>query len=227
MNKIKKVQDGLLAVECYNQLEHAIIEGEFAPGQKLKVMELKERFGVGQSPIREALSRLTESGLIVSENNKGFSVAPVLLEEILDIYQVFFDLEMMALQKAMKLGDDNWEALIVGTLHQLSLVETTTKNVLYADWALKNYAFHLALISGCNSPLLLELRAQVYKRFDRYCRIAFYQAKQQLEANHEEHRALAEAVLARDEKRVESLMRHHIFGAQQEVIAIFKKNKFF
>ena len=226
MNKTRNLQDGLLATECYEQIQDAIIQGIFSPGQKLKVVDLKQRFGVGQSPIREALSRLTQSGLITAEDNKGFYVAPVSLEDILDTYQVFFDIEMMALTRALELGDDVWEAHIVGALHQLSLIENKPEPVAYAEWVKRNYAFHVALISGCNSPLLLQLRAQVYKRFDRYCRISFHLAKEQLHANHQEHKALAEAVLKRDAKEVEALMRHHIFGAQIDVIETLKKNNF-
>ncbi len=224
MKTVKNIHENTLAIQCYDKIQECIIDGTFPPGQKLKMATLKKTLGTGQSPIREALSRLTQSGLVEAEDNKGFRVAQVSEADIRDTYQVFFNIEMLALEQALQLGDDSWEATIVGALHQLALIENKTEPVSYLEWSKRNYAFHVTLISGCNSPLLLELRADVYRRFDRYCRIAFNVAKEELHLNHEEHKKLADAVLKRNLPAVTELMRYHIFGAQEEVIQTLKKN---
>lgn len=215
-----------LANQCYEKLQEHILNGTFAPGQKLKVDALKQEFAIGHSPIREALSRLVSSGLVESRENKGFRVAQVSQADIYDVYQTFFHIELLALTQAIKHGDDAWESRVVAALHHLALVETKNEPVEYQVWAERNYAFHVALISGCNSPLLMQIRADVYLRFDRYCRIAFHSARKDLMVNHAEHKELAETVLSRNLEKTEKLIRYHIFGAQEAVIDTLKKNNF-
>lgn len=214
-----------LALKCFEQLQNEIINGILQPGQKLKMSLLKDKLNMGQSPIREALSRLTQAGLVEAEENKGFRVAQMSEQNIRDTYHVYLAIELLAIEQAMRLGDDSWEATIVSTLHQLARIELSGEPTSYAIWSERNYNFHVALISGCNSPLLLELRAMVFKRFDRYCRIAFYQSQTTLHLNHEEHRQLAQAVIERNTTTVRTLLEHHILGALEEVIVTLKTNK--
>ncbi len=225
MNSLPHKKETSLAIQCYEYLEENIINGTFTPGQKLKIKDLKELLNVGQSPLREALSRLIASGLIQAEEHKGFRVSRLSESDVRDTYNTFLHIEMLALTQALQIGDDAWEASIVGALHQLALVETKKEPVAYAVWTKQNYAFHVALISGCNSPLLLHLRAEVYRRFDRYCRISFTLSHDKLSFNHEEHKKLATAVLQRDEKTALELMTDHIMGALEDVILTLKKNK--
>ena len=152
-----------LALQCYNYIQNAIIDGTFTPGQKLKVDTLKQQLGIGHSPIREALSRLAASGLCDVKDNKGFYVAKISEKDIRDTYHTFFQIEMLALKQAIKLGDDAWESSIVAALHNLSLVESKQDAASCQVWIERNYAFHCALISGCNSPLLHHMRADIYR----------------------------------------------------------------
>ena len=224
MKAIRVKKDNTLALQCYDHLHDDIINGKLAPGQKLKIDLLKEQFGIGQSPIREALSRLASSGLVHVLTNKGFCVSEISESDIRDTYRTFFQIESLALKQAIKLGDDAWESNIVGALHRLSLIESKQEPVSYAAWIERNYAFHVALIAGCNSPLLLQIRADVYNRFDRYCRIAFKLLGTELAMNYEEHKNLAAAVINRNAKEALALMEHHIFGPLEEVITVLKEN---
>jgi len=224
MEEIRINKDNTLALQCYNQIKDHIIDGILTPGQKLKIDFLKQQLGVGHSPIREALSRLTASGLVEAQDNKGFRVAKISKEDIHDTYKTFFQIEMLALKQAMESGDDTWESGIVAALHHLSLIENKKEPVLYHVWAERNYAFHLALISGCNSPLLLQIRTDVRHRFERYGRMSFNLAHTKLELNHQEHMKLAQAVLSRDIELVTTLMEHHLFWSLDRVIKILTQN---
>lgn len=224
MKEITSNKDNTLALQCYDRIQDDIIDGTLAPGQKLKMDLLKQRLGVGASPIREALSRLAASGLVAVQDNKGFRVAQISEADIRDTYRVFLQIEMLALRQSIELGDDEWESRVVAALHHLALVETKKEPVPYKVWAERNYAFHVALISGCDSPLLLQLRAEVYRRFDRYCRISFNIMFTELTLNHQEHSKLAQAVLNRNEKEATALMEYHILGALEDVIKVLKQN---
>lgn len=224
MKQLEIKKEITLSAQCYDQIQDSIINGTLAPGQKLKVEELGDLFGVGHSPIREALSRLAVSGLVEAQDNKGFRVAQISEPDVRDLYRTYYQIELLALTQAMELGDDAWEASVVAALHQLALIEMRSGPVEYRVWGERNYAFHVALISGCNSPTLLQLRGQIYRRFDRYCRIAFNVAHDTLHLNHEEHKNLAAAVLKRDGKRVQELLHYHIFGALEDVIKTLKNS---
>lgn len=227
MNKIQKYSEINLVNQCYDEIQEKIINGIFVPGKKLKIEELKQQLDIGASPIREALSRLVTSGLVEAYDNKGFYVAKMSEADIRDLYKTFLHIELLALDQAIKLGDDTWKTSIVAALYNLSLVENGQKPVSYSIWAERNYAFHVALISGCNSPMLLKIRADIYRRFDRYCRIAFNLSHNQLHVNHEEHKRLADAVLNRDLKVTTEIITHHIIGALEDVIMTLKKNNVF
>lgn len=215
-----------LSQQCYDKLQDDIINGTLQPGQKLKVANLKDQLDMGQSPVREALSRLVTTGLVEAEDNKGFRVAQISEADIRDIYQTYLHIELLAITQAMKLGDDAWEGRIAGALHELAIVETQHKPTSYDVWTERNYNFHVALISGCNSPALMHIRADIYRRFDRYCRISFNlnNSSRKLIANHQEHRELAQAVIARDAKKVEKLLTWHITGSLEDVIAQLKNS---
>jgi len=214
-----------LVQQCYEQLQQDIITGVLKPGTKLTLEPIKQRFAVGQSPIREALSRLVASGLVEAEDNKGFRVAMLSEADIRDTYATFTHIENLALEQAMLKGDDAWQAAIVAALYQLSLIETKKEKIPYTAWVERNYAFHLALISGCASPLLLQIRKELYLKFDRYCRIAYGLVdEEELHANYEEHNKLAQAVLERNKKEAIKLMTYHINEPLEEVIATLKNN---
>lgn len=225
--KIYFTSESTLAQQCYELLQTEIIEGILKPGQKLKVEPIKQRFNIGQSPVREALSRLAAFGLVDIEENKGFRVATISEKDIRDTYAIFSRIEAMALALAIEHGDETWEATIVAALYKLALIEKNPNVESYAVWAERNYNFHIALIAGCNSPTLLEIRRTVYLKFDRYCRMAYHISKDELLINHEEHTKLADAVLQRDTQKAIALMHYHINGPIEEVIQKFQENNLF
>src|SRR6185312_4418788 len=96
--------DHTLADHCYKSLKEAIVRGEFAPGEKLRIAKLKAYLNVGPTPIREALSRLTASGLLDAEANRGFFVKKISEAEVRDIYETFNKIELLALNQAIELG---------------------------------------------------------------------------------------------------------------------------
>ena len=69
----------------YEVIRSELLNGVLHPGQKLKMVELTERFGVSQSVIREALTRLTEQGLLIATPQRGFRVRDLSIEDIAEL----------------------------------------------------------------------------------------------------------------------------------------------
>lgn len=212
-----------LANYCYKKLKEAIIHGEFPPGEKLRIVNLKSYLNVGPTPIREALSRLVSSGLIEMEDNKGFYVKKVSDAEVRDIYSTFLKIELLALNQAIELGDTSWEANILGSLHKLSVVEKSPPPIDFEKWLQLNNEFHLSLISGCNSPSLLKIREDIYQLFERYCHLSVLYKQEGLTQNNKDHCELAEAVISRDRSKASKLLTSHLENSLKLVQKGIKK----
>ena len=143
------------------------------------------------------------------------------------MYKVFTEIETTALSWSIKFGDEQWQADIVAQLYKLSIVEQSEQKITHSLWAERNYDFHLALIAGCQSPILLEMRHQIYMKFDRYCQMSYQLSHTSEHKNHECHKKLADAVLQRNEIEAKKIMVHHINGPLHDVIKLFQQYKYF
>lgn len=212
-----------LANYCYNTLKEGIIRGEFAPGEKLRIAKLKAYLKVGPTPIREALSRLTSSGLIIAEANRGFFVKSISEDEIRDIYRTFNQIELLALDQSIELGDISWEANILASLHKLAVIEKAPPPIDSVKWLQLNHEFHYSLIAACNSPCLLKIREDVYQLFDRYCHLSVLINEDSLILNHKDHCEIASAVIRREKSKAFELITLHLENSLKQVIKTLKK----
>ena len=108
-----------LSERAASLVQHDIIAGRLAPGTRLGIVDLVQRYEIGATPLREGLSRLVSRGLIVGIGQRGFRVADVSRDDLADITRMRTVVEMEALRLAIQLGDDAWEAGILGALHQM------------------------------------------------------------------------------------------------------------
>lgn len=211
-----------LAERAYRALRQAIVRGEFEPGARLRVEELSRRFAVSSSPLREALNRLSEQGLVRALENRGFRVAPLTAAGVSDLARVRSLVECEALRDAIAHGDDAWEAQAVAAGHALALAErrlgAEQPRSLDDDWSARHRAFHLSLYAACTSPLLLELADVLFDNAERYRRwAARWQPVQR--RKHDEHQRLLKAALSRDADLAVELLRQHIAHTEQRVAA--------
>lgn len=206
------VQDDIpLAERAYRDLKQAIVRCVFQPEERLRVDDLSKRFDLSSSPIREALNRLSEQGLVRALDKRGFRVAPLTVEGIADLTRVRLLVECEALRDSITYGDDRWEAELVAEAHALSLVERRLGQgpvALDDNWSVRHRAFHMAVYAGSRSPLLLEMVEGLFDRAERYRRYsAQYRKLGRSKGN--EHGKILDVVLSRDiEKAVEYVGRH-------------------
>src|SRR5271165_293869 len=108
---------------AYASLRGEILSGALEPGAKLRTEELRARYNISGSTMREALTRLLGEALVTSEGQRGFRVAPASLEDFSDLTEVRKLIETEALRQAIARGDEAWESQIVATFYRLSKVE--------------------------------------------------------------------------------------------------------
>ena len=117
-------------IEIYDQIRADILSTRIAPGTRLKVNPLCQRFGVSLSVVREALTRLAEQRLVVSLPQLGFTVVPVDRAGLIDLTNVRVEIEGLALRWAIQRADLDWETSVVGALYRLG---RTPQNAPDAD----------------------------------------------------------------------------------------------
>lgn len=203
-----------LGVSAYHWLKRDIIRGVFTPGEKLLMSSLKERYGLGIGPLREALSQLVAESLVVAISQRGYRVAPMSLSELADLYDARAQLEGLVLELAIRRGGDDWEADILAKAHTLAKVtEVNSSEELLDVWDARHKAFHTAIAAGCNSPQLLKVRESLFDQVERYRHLWLREtvfAAEALERKRREHAALVEVILSRDAPRAAQMMREHL-----------------
>lgn len=196
-------------VTLVQQLRHLILSGDIAPGSRLQLEDLRQRFGVSLSPLREALSRLTAEGFVEGRENRGFHAADVSRENLFEITQLRAELEAMALAAAIRRGDDEWEERLVAVFHRLTKLESTQATHQIDAWEIAHREFHLTLVSACGTPLLPQFCTVLHDQNDRYRRIFLKHNPPQRDVARE-HKAILEAVLARDAELASERVRKHV-----------------
>ena len=179
----------ITSLDGYRWLKNDIIRGNFQPDEKLRMSLLTSRYALGVGPLREALSQLVAERLVTVVNQKGYRVASMSEQELLDIFDARANMEAMLVSLAIARGGDEWEADVLAKAHLLSKLEACDASEKMLDeWDLRHQAFHTAIVAGCGSHYLLQM----------------------LEDKRDQHQTLTAAVLARDTARASELMRQHL-----------------
>ena len=204
-----------LSEEIYSRLRVDIRSGILEPGKRLRMEWLKATYGMGSTPLREALSRLSAEHLVTLQGGRGFVVAGTSLKEFEELLALREDIEHKALASAISNGTDEWEAHIVACRYSLSKipwhsVENDPKEL--EEREVRHRAFHSAIISACDSTWLTRLWDQLTSHEERYRRIAMHggQWPESVAVEVErEHHQIAEAVLSRDIEQSWKKLRQH------------------
>ena len=108
------------------------------------------------SPLREALAQLVGKGLVIQDGQRGFRVAPVSSDDLLDVMRTRGRLETMALKLAIENGEADWEAIILAAHRQLARRARTKDLLIDETWETLHREFHFSLIAACGSSRLLS-----------------------------------------------------------------------
>ncbi|MBS0317127.1 MAG: GntR family transcriptional regulator [Proteobacteria bacterium] len=206
------VRDGAgrtLIERAYAQLRDDIMSCQLAPDEKLRVEHLKARYGVSAGTLREAITRLVSDALVVTEGQRGFHVAPIAVDDLMDLTRLRVHIEIDALRQSMREGGTVWREQLHAAYAELSKWEQPLRPDHAKSWERLNSAFHAALLAGHDSPWTLRLLRTLARHGERYRRYAI-----NLPANrrdvHAEHREIYESTIAGNELRASLALESHI-----------------
>jgi DNA-binding GntR family transcriptional regulator len=203
-----------LRAAIIDAIREDLLSGLLPPGQSISIKELRARFGTGLSAIREALCQLVAEGMVIAEDQRGFRAAPISAADLADLTRTRIEIECFAIRDAIAHGDTEWEVTIVAEYHRLArqpsrdLTDTRRISPAYKD---QHRRFHDALIAGSTSEWMKRFHATMHHHSERY--------RELIVSSHPhahvrdilgEHRAIMEAVLARDAERATRLVTSHI-----------------
>lgn len=198
-----------LIERAYSQLRDDIVEGRLAPGEKLRVEHLRQRYDVSAGTLREALNRLVSDALVEAEGQRGFRVTPITVQDLEDLTNLRVRIEIDALRQSIRHANDPWRKNLQEVYAQLSAIEQPILPGLIQRWEALNTQFHDALVANCGSEWTLRLLRILNRHSERYRRYAIGLGEGRRDV-HNEHRGIFEAAMSGNELRAALELEAHI-----------------
>jgi DNA-binding GntR family transcriptional regulator len=201
-NKIKRV---FIKDEAYERLNKLIVTGELAPMTKIRVADLSEQLGISRTPLREALLRLENDGLIISKANRWTMVAPINIKDALNIYPIISSLECLALKEAFDKIEDK-------DIEELEKINEDIKTIdLNTDLLTKiqlDNLFHKKIIDMSDNVEIYPLIENLKRKVQRM-EIFYYDDIQGYSKTYDAHKMIIEFMKERDyEKSIKALRQN-------------------
>ncbi|MGN6208401.1 GntR family transcriptional regulator [Asticcacaulis sp.] len=209
-----------LSEQIFSLVRDRIISGRIPVDAAIRQDALAAELGVSKIPLREALARLEQEGLLISQANRGFFVRPLNADEVEEVYALRLKLEPDAVGEAAKVATDADRKAARAALDELDVAVSGDKTQV----GRLNRAFHMALIR----PLHRQVTIQIIERLNIICER--YVGKHLEPAGrddraHNEHSALLELWSAGKSHEVSALMRQHIAMTLDDLRKQFEMEK--
>ncbi|MCD4525014.1 GntR family transcriptional regulator [Nocardioides sp. cx-173] len=207
----RSTEKSTLTQEVYDRLRQELLQGDLAPGAKLRITEIAGRYRVSPSVLREALTRLAEQGLIVAMPQRGFAVMELSVADLEDLTRARRLVEVMALRESIADGDLAWESSVLAAHHRLQRTPMTNDDGHAAAlWVQAHRDFHHVLLAGGRSARLTDIANGLRDCSTLYIHWSRELARDDLRDVAAEHQEIAELTLARDADRAADALAQHI-----------------
>ncbi len=203
----------------------SILTGAYGPEERLIEEQLAERLGVSRTPIRQALTRLEAEGLVELAPNRGARVRSFSVADVWDIYDLRAVLEGHAARRAAgRLGGDELARLqeLAGEMEGLASRFEDHEEEIRTLVAL-NQEFHGAIVEATRNKRLRRLISRTVEIPLMFKTFFWYTPHERVISNHY-HRKILHALEEGDEDRAEIVMREHVYGGRDIVIASLKED---
>jgi DNA-binding GntR family transcriptional regulator len=197
------IQRGTIREATRDALRDLIISGGVAVETPLRQDELAARLGISRTPLREALHALATEGLVTIDPHRGAIVSRPSVQQLLDLYEIREQLEVLAGRKVVAASNSEHVASIQELHDQMSGVTDAV------EWAQLNQEFHARLYAPCTNRELIGLIGTLAARAKFYVRILVSTRPPALAA-HKEHGEMLAALRDGDANAMEAAIRHHL-----------------
>ena len=194
-------------------LRRAIAAGDFPPGTQLGEAALAKHLGVSRGPLREAMQRLTQEGLLVSHRNRGLFVPELSPAAVADMYVLRTSIERAAIEQVLLAGDGPaCAAVLDAAVARMSALRPDSPEMLAAD-----LDFHRLLVEAADSERLSRVHETVIVETSM-CLRAMSSTYGPDEDRVSEHRELADAIRDGDLARATAVLVEHMRDGRDRLV---------
>ena len=183
-------------------LRRDISFGTLLPDQKLKIEQLRQRYGGSNHSMRETLRLLSAEGLVEATAQRGFRVTSATEDDLRDIMMVRIEIEKLGLERSLENGDIQWEGRVMAAHHALRKAETAVQSTpddqTALAWDEACRAFAAALIEASDSPRLMDMQQKFYDQSRRFRLTLLREGRLDFGARETRQKRLLDAILARN-----------------------------
>ena len=213
---MEEYQDQSLRGKVFQKIREEILSGVYQDGEELREVTLGEKLGVSRTPVREALRQLELEGLVTIVPNKGAYVTSISRKDVEDIYKIRSLLEGLCARWATKNITeqqilDMEETLLLSEFHLKRNGKVKTIQVSELD-----SKFHKVLYEASNSRILEHLLTDFHK-YVKMTRQMSVGGPDRAEQSIEEHRAILDAIKAKDADLAEKLADEHVMKVMENL----------
>ncbi len=202
------------ADQVYRGMIRMISRGDFKPGERLPAARIAQLLGVSRTPVREALNRLADQGVVSVVPNVGARLAAPARQEVEQAYDVRVCLESMAARRAA----ENASQVDLARLEECLLLETEAPGLPCPEDQLDHgLSFHRLLAQASGNPILAETLELILARTAAYDLLYPMEEVEDWKQSKTEHRDILEALKQRDPDLAERLIRRHVALGRPEV----------
>jgi len=211
---LSDVFQGSLRERVFLQLEEDIINGKYSEGQKLTEGMLSNELKVSRTPVREAIRQLELEGLVETIPNKAIIVTGITRQDIEDIYEIRISIEGLAARRAARnASEEELEKLKeITDLQEFYTLRKDMKHLVKTDGE-----FHETIFRASGSKTLKNILSTFHHNLKK-ARSDSFGKPARAKAVLEEHKAIFEALEARDSIRAEHYMLIHVKNARNRVL---------
>ena len=212
---------------AYKALKKDITEKILIPGQKIIVRELYERYGISETPIKQALNRLITEGLVESIPRKGMKVRDIKWEDIEELLDIRMMIETFNIKQVLRTFDNNPD-IKNEILKNLTEHKSIIEHILDVNDYFQNYyldqKFHQFFINCSQNKRLM----QIYENLGTHAYSYYVYGKQDKTGVIEgvkEHEAIYNALVAQDETELRKRIEIHIINAKNAIYNMLKQSQ--
>ena len=206
-----------LKEKAYNLIKEKIIHCEFMPGDDISEEQLAKEIGASRTPIREALLRLEQEKLVNIYPRKGIVIAPISVKEIHEVFQIREIVESQVAKIACKMIPEEHMLNFKEHFKKIDTAEYTMTDIEYFDLDIE---FHKYIVSSSKNNHLIEFMNKIFDQDYRMRVIVMKTSMQERKRNRPEHLEIINAILQKDEAKIEDAIRKHIANARNAALKI-------
>jgi len=200
---------------AYAYIKEAITAVRFRPGQRLRTEEIAQALSASRTPVREALSRLAQEGLVEREGGWGYVVKHMSVKDVLDLFSVREALELAAARQVVGQLDDG---VIDELVSMNARAEAYFRTGQYENFLRQNRQFHDAIAGATGNRLLHQMLSTIHDRVRQVGALTVTMHKPRLKELLEENRRILATLRKKDGPALERAVRSHIRRGREHVL---------